>query len=234
VPWRRILAESVLIVASILLALAADAWWDSRGNRARERVLLGSMVDEFEASRPLLQDRVVLTRMMVAGNEALLELARTAGAAPIAVPDSLVISVLGGPTYEPTLNSLDAAMASGDIELIRSTRLRTELADWRRRLADTTEDELEVRRITNEQVVPLLGRSVSLAPYFARVLPWSEGETMEGADPRGVPTQLVMSSELVGVLSLRLFYARFAAVDLEELLASLDGIVVLLEDDLDP
>jgi hypothetical protein len=29
IPWPHILAEGVVIVASILLALAADAWWDA-------------------------------------------------------------------------------------------------------------------------------------------------------------------------------------------------------------
>ena len=30
IPWKRITAEAVAIVGSILLAFAIDAWWDNR------------------------------------------------------------------------------------------------------------------------------------------------------------------------------------------------------------
>ena len=43
IPWRRIGVEAVVVVASILLALAGDAWWDGVQERAEERVLLATL-----------------------------------------------------------------------------------------------------------------------------------------------------------------------------------------------
>jgi hypothetical protein len=37
VPWFRIAAEGAVVVASILLAFAIDAWWDERLERRAER-----------------------------------------------------------------------------------------------------------------------------------------------------------------------------------------------------
>lgn len=39
----RLTGEMVVIVVSILLALAADAAWDSRGDRSRERGYLNGL-----------------------------------------------------------------------------------------------------------------------------------------------------------------------------------------------
>jgi len=43
IPWRRIGVEAVVVVASILLALAGDAWWDGVQERTEERVLLETL-----------------------------------------------------------------------------------------------------------------------------------------------------------------------------------------------
>ena len=46
-PWKRFAAEALVIVVSILLALAADAWWDGRNNEARERLALNDLAVEL-------------------------------------------------------------------------------------------------------------------------------------------------------------------------------------------
>jgi hypothetical protein len=39
-PWRRIIAEGLAIVASILLAFAIDAWWGRVNQASAEQALL--------------------------------------------------------------------------------------------------------------------------------------------------------------------------------------------------
>jgi len=58
VPWIRISAAGAVIVASILLALAGDAWWHERGKRAEERELLTDLRSEFAES--VEEKRVVI------------------------------------------------------------------------------------------------------------------------------------------------------------------------------
>ena len=49
IPWPRVLAESLAIVASILLAFAIDRWWDARQARKEEIAsltpLFGELID---------------------------------------------------------------------------------------------------------------------------------------------------------------------------------------------
>jgi len=240
-PWRRLIVESLAVVLSILLAFSIDAWWDGHKERLRERDLLLGLLEDFEASRAGLEARLALARRMAHGTHQLLELVDNgAASSAMEVPDSLILAVLGGPTYEPDTNTLDAAVASGEIDLISDQELRAELATWRRTLADTGEDEREVRRITNEQLVPILARSMSLRTYMDRVLAWSGGDPYgagrligHGDDgPVRSTASLQVSTDLVGALAIRKFYVVFAAADLEDLLGSLDRSVSMLESEL--
>jgi hypothetical protein len=230
IPWKRLAAESVAIVASILLAFAIDAWWDGQRDRGREEDLMIDLLADFRSSRGELATRLVLARRMATTNALFTEQVDShRGPGPLAVPDSLVLGVLGGPTYEPSMNALDAAVASGEVVLLTNPRIREELATWRRALVDTAEDEQEVRRLTNQQVIPLLARSLRVAPYMRNVLAWSFGQPVEGLPGEAT---LTPSPELAGALALRQFFVEFSAADLEGLLGSLDRVEGLLEAEL--
>lgn len=238
VHWRQLLAESIAVIVSILVAFAIDAWWDGHQDQQRQHEILVGLRADFQSSRPGLASRLELARRMAKGNSDLLDLTRDhRDSEPLMVPDTLILAVLGGPTYEPDTNTLDAALASGEIELLQDDELRAELANWRRILSDTGEDEREVRRITNEQLVPLMSRTLDLRPYYDMVLPWSGGDpfaagrliTGNPSDDLHGQTSLAVDSELIGTLALRKFYVEFAAADLEELLDSLDRIASILD-----
>lgn len=113
----------------------------------------------------------------------------------------------------------DAAVASGEIGLLTNPDHREELATWRRALLDTAEDEQEVRRITDEQVIPLLAPALRVAPCTRNVLAWSFGQPIEGLDGHVTP---FASPDLAGALALRHVFVEFSADDLEGLLGSLD------------
>lgn len=56
INWPRIFAEGVVIIASILLALAADAWWEERQERADERASLELLDRDLSATMEQLQE----------------------------------------------------------------------------------------------------------------------------------------------------------------------------------
>lgn len=55
--WIRIGAEGLVIVGSILLAFALDAWWDRRTEAEEERIILTDLRSDFEASLQGLERR---------------------------------------------------------------------------------------------------------------------------------------------------------------------------------
>ncbi len=238
----RLLVQLLILVLSILLAFAIDAWWDTRQERGRERDLLLGLREDFRSNRPGLENRVALARRMAEGTGGFLDLLGSHDAPDVVtVPPAAIFATLGGPTYEPVTNTLDAAVSSGEIALLTNSKLRAELATWRRLLRDANEDELEVRRITNEQIVPLLSQSLNLRPYFEGLLAWSGGDTyFSGSRVQAAASSVTTdgapvaaSTELAGALAMRRFYVEFSAADLQDVLDSLDRSVALIEDQLE-
>lgn len=216
------------MVFSILLAFAINAWWAGRQERARERELLSGLLSDFQGTRPDLEARLAMARRMVANGAALRDtVAATAGAPALRVPDSLVIAVIGSPTYQPATNTLDAALASGELDLLRSRDIREEISRWRLVLADAFESERDVRQVTNDQILPLLARDADLGPLFDHVVDWSYARW----EPPGTVT-LRPSRELAGALATRRFYQGFEVEGFQEMLATLDHLVSLLKAEL--
>lgn len=52
--WPRALAESLLIVFSVVLALAVSEWADGRRTAARVAEMRGFLIEEIRANRTLL------------------------------------------------------------------------------------------------------------------------------------------------------------------------------------
>jgi hypothetical protein len=131
IPWLRILVEGAVIVASVLLALAADAWWDGRQERQEETSVLVGLQSDFRATLEVIERSRTASEETAAAAEQLLAL--TGPGAPevsAAAMDTLLANALAGSSFDPVAATLDALMSSGDLNLIRSAELRRALAEW--------------------------------------------------------------------------------------------------------
>ena len=60
IPWLRVFVEGVVIVGSILLALALDTWWDGVQEGGQEQAILVGLEVEFSRYRDVLQGSLEL------------------------------------------------------------------------------------------------------------------------------------------------------------------------------
>ena len=149
IPWLRVFIEGVVIVGSILLAFGIDAWWDEGQERRGEQEVLTSLQAEFEENVDLLDAWIGIHHRVDVATERFLDLlSEMPEGQRVSVPDSIVAQAIRGPTYQPIRASLDAALSSGQIELIASTELQRNLATWSRLLAEASEEEQGGRRAT--------------------------------------------------------------------------------------
>jgi hypothetical protein len=122
-PWKRLLAELAVIVGGVLIALAADAWWERRQEQEEARDYLQQLLVDFQET-----DRRL--RATIAGDTRTLEqvngVVDRAFRGVFPSPDSLDL-----PTrydfFEPVTGTLTALVESGDLRLIRDDSLRFEL-----------------------------------------------------------------------------------------------------------
>ena len=217
IPWARVLAEAVLIVASVLLAFGIEAWWSEGAERRAEIELLRDLRTDFAANDQRLEGHLGFHGLLASSTSVLLDsISNRPSGAEALVPDSAIGSILTSPTYDPLTSTLDAALASGDVDLLRHAPVREALADWSRVSEDLRSSETAVRDVVHNHVVPLLAEQVSLAHAFDNVVAWSLGDAAARSALSG-SQRVRASSELEGAVGLYLFNARFVARDLARL-----------------
>jgi hypothetical protein len=122
-PWKRLFAELAVIVGGVLIALAADAWWESRLERGEARGYLQQLLVDVQETEQRLQGTI-------AGDSTTLEwVNRVVDRALRGVfpsPDSLDLPTRYN-QFEPLTGTLTALIESGDLRLISNDSLRFDL-----------------------------------------------------------------------------------------------------------
>lgn len=178
---RKLLAEAVLIVVSILLAFGIEAWWAGQGERAAEAEAIAGLRSDFtENVRRLAEARASHAEIRAS---ALRLLAMTGPQAvqtePDLVMDTLVMDLIGGPKVFPVSATHDALIASGRIGILESAEIRRELSTWSAALANLQEAEREGFVQMDQRLLPFLWDYVPIVTLDLSVLPRYEDVPLE-------------------------------------------------------
>lgn len=134
VNWSHLLAEAVVVVLSILLALAVDEWRSGREDRAVEREYLARLLVDLDDNLQVIdgQSRAQVSEIAAArfvypvvsdGDWSGLDPAEVVRASYLATPS---------PTPTWTRGTFDELVSTGRMELIRSPELRAALLEYYR------------------------------------------------------------------------------------------------------
>lgn len=125
-----VLLETAIIVAGVLIALGADAWWDSRQELEERGALLSALTRDFRSTRNRLAPILEQARSHAAQSGGYIDIVLQGRDVP---DDSLraLIGALGEITYfEPEMASYRTALSDGSIGLVRDDTLLQALADF--------------------------------------------------------------------------------------------------------
>ncbi len=150
---KRGFSGLLVIVGGVLLALAADAGWEERGDRIREQEVLRDLLQEFQENELRLLDDMEANRL--ASHAARVWGAAMLGDTPIP-PDSirtLFSAMQQGVRFDPITGAIRSLLDSGDLPLVQSDDLRRALAGWPDRAAEAL---LSHASIDDRQRIPIL------------------------------------------------------------------------------
>ena len=227
--------EVVLIVIGVLIALSLEGLWQDRTERIAERNLLLGLTNEFvDNSRALRRTRGGHRRIVASAEEFIVQVEAALEGQGLLVPDSLIGNIARTPRYRPDMNTLEAALSSGQITLIRSAEVQRALASWRGRLIEAQQEEQAGADLVYGQIFPHLGAVTSVGP----ALSWLASDLRrlgQGLPSRPWPsttTRIVASRGLTNLLWVRYRLSSAAVNELEILQQRLDEVLVLLEAEL--
>ena len=209
IPFGRLAAEFVVIVVGVLVALAADSWWQSRQDRAAEDRALRSLLADFEAASAALERQVAAVDSAAVAAEALLGL--VSPEADLGQADSLaqlLPRIIRRPTFHPPTGTLNELLGSGTLSLIQNDSLRAKLASFHSQLEGLTVTQEYGSRVVFDQLVPYLNQHVPMLEYGLL----ATGESSFGNHR---PTVL-RSMEFENLVQTRLMGIRFTLLAMDD------------------
>lgn len=95
-PWRRVIGEGLIIVVSVLAALAVDAWWDQGQAKRLELEIQRAVLAELQADSAALEATIATNQEHLAAIEGFVR-SRPEELTPIALAEGrdLALSLLG-------------------------------------------------------------------------------------------------------------------------------------------
>lgn len=139
--WKHALGEFMLIVAGVLVALAANAWWEGQKDRERERIYLTQLLNDTRENERRLEEVI---RSDSLGREAQGRLVHALDApTPLPSSDTLAVWIIAGQynrVVAPVMGTYTTLFQTGEIRLIQDDSLRLQLV----RLSSDFDREVEL------------------------------------------------------------------------------------------
>jgi hypothetical protein len=234
IPWLRIVSEGGVIVASILLAFALDAWWDNRSRLAELRSQLEAVTSELRSARQALQRTLDVHDLnaRLAGRLTS-ALGAVAEGSAVVVSDSLLGPLLPQATADVSTGSLDAFIGAGGLEVVDDMDVRRALIDWPTRIQDLQDDEIYLRNFAAADLAAYLRAHADVANAEKHSAPLLRSlfGVAPPVDPDLLGTVTIRRDrQLMNLLAARESGERGMRPGLVEMVDQADRIIAALED----
>ena len=233
----RLAAEGVVVVASILIAFALDAWWAER--QLQQEIAEDLAIVEYE-----LAENIRLAQLTIEIMERAVEANETLIAALEAQPDSanveaaastLFWGIFVSPTFDPSLGGIDAWIAAGRLAGIDSPELRQRLASVRGKVEDVREEQLVAREISVFEIYPVVDEEIGdialVQQMFASGLHARPATSMQ-AVPESGSISVPNSNALLFLLRARTIWLEASIHEMRDFQAELEEIQVLIQEEI--
>jgi hypothetical protein len=233
VSWARVTGEGAVIVVSILLALALDAWWASIDAYQEAHRELGVVREELREARTEIETMGLWHDRLGHGMQSLGEQLSTADpTAALVVDDTLLAGALLFPVTDPPLAVLDAFLGSGHLQRLHNPQLRRNLANWRAQVDDQRGDESRARNFEDSELAPYLRSQFEMAAaQEAATSLWLVGlDSLPHAT--GVPVRLRSNQRIKNLVARQVGWYRLTGSQSRSVLTKLDELLELIDDEL--
>lgn len=233
VSWRSSARDVLLIVVSILIAFALDAWWDGRVARVEERIVLGAIRGDFRAARLELDSVMARNDRDAALITAMLSMDRPSldGIGPDSASKLLAPAVFGGLTFDPSMGAVQALLTGGLLNQIQNKPLAATLAAWPGAIDEIEEDQEFLVGTWKDlrDWAARRGLLTSILPFF-REMDASASEL----SPREVLGELLADDEGRQLLASQAISLVGLQFELEDVDRRLTDLLRLLDEELGP
>lgn len=222
ISWNKITIEATVIVGSILLAFAIDAWWEERLDRREEQIALSRLHAEFQSSTSRLGSSEV--RLSAATEILNLFQSHQDQEIPLSIPNSLIVAMLGVPTFDRVTPVLDGLIQSGNLSLIQSQEVLSSIAIWQRDIIQLSESQQDARRTTLEILIPALSARGNLSKPLS-----IHPNRAASSEPVTGESSILIDNEIIGLVADRIRNIKGTIRAVEILRSSTQDVITAIE-----
>ena len=238
IRFSRLFAEGVMVVVSILIAFALDAWWEDRQVRQEMLEDLSIIEAELEENIRLIGFNIDLMGRVIESNESIIEtLFAQPDAEQVEVPGEWVYwGLFHSPTLDLSLGAIDAWIAAARLAGISDPELLIRLASVRGKVEDVVEEQLIARQLGTRDLYTLLPEGLDdIRPITGM---FSAGRTSrQSVGVRDIPEMPTMTLPNTPALRLtlqaRMLWYQAARLEMQDFRGELEEIQALLREELD-
>ncbi len=232
IAWKRIAIEGPVIVISILLAFAIDAWWEERDERQAETILLERLRADYVEIQSALDLALADHRE---ASEACVYFMTTAAGEALPATDEVdrmvAVVFLTSRTFNPGSGAVASFRSADGARLIRNKTLAEKLLAWPGLVEELQEEEASLQKGVAERWSPFLASRVNVGPYLA-----TYGELVHGIpDSLSTPANrepLIVDDAFISHVLDRYKWQQIALRDVEPVIAAVDDILAIIETEL--
>ena len=219
----RLSAEAAVIVTSILLAFAIEAWWDGRAQRQLVADQRGQLYAQMQANSELLEVAAMRSANSLGALRAIVSLVGPEpGAASSDSLGALIDRGFGGAVGHLHTNSVEALLGSGEFLLATDPGLHAELMSF----------QSVAQQFARDDALFLASRT-RFAEFLGTVTPFAfvsgRRGAHEGTDFEVPMNELLTDPRLEGMAGSLAVRSQFMGRRVEELRAVVDSIIMMLE-----
>lgn len=234
----KLALEGAVVVASILVAFALDAWWAERQLRDETVEDLAIVEHELGENLRLVQLTIEIMQQVVAATDTLVaELEAHPEPTTVDIKDTTIFwAIFINPTLDPSLGGTDAWIAAGRLAGLDSAELRQRLASVRGKVEDVVEEQRVAREIGVHDIYPLLkdlAGDIALVQQLYREGFHARQATSVRALTSGGVVPVTNSSALKFLLRARAIWYEASIHETRDFQAELMEVQALLEVEID-
>ncbi len=232
IAWKRLAVEAPVIVISILLAFAIDAWWEERSERKAEIVLLERLRADYLEIQSAL--RLVEREHREASDACIFFMNMAVGDSLPATPGvdrKVALVFLASRTFNPGSGAVASFHSSEGARLVRNQSLADRLLAWSGLVEELQEEEANLQKGVAERWTPYIASRVNVGPYVSVL-----GDLMS-AMPGAVSAPdtrepLVVDDEFMNHVLDRFKWQQIALRDIQPVVTAVEEILTLLDAEL--
>ena len=233
----KLALEGAVVVASILIAFALDAWWNDRQLQQETAEDLAIVQYELAENIRLVHVTMDIMNQVVAANNSLIaQLMTQPDSAMVEIEDTTIFwGLFSNPTLDPSLGGTDAWIAAGRLGGLGSPVLRQRLASVRGKVEDVVEEQRIAREIAVREIYPLIkdeiGDIESVLQLFRDGLHSRQKTSVQHVSASGT-IQIHNSNALRFLLRARMVWYEASIYETGDFQTELEEIQLLLQDEM--